>query len=169
MKNTQERGMVLIISLVVLLVLTILGTAAMKTTVVEERLTGFTRSKQISFDSSEAALRTGESAADNLPLGSSFGVSGLFAPNPASPVWLDSSLLASWVTLTPGTVTGVNQQPSYIMELTGAVPRDDNCALDVDASANQDCWRYNYRVTAQGSGLNTQTNSMVQSTLLSRK
>ena len=54
MKNTQERGMVLIISLVVLLILTILGTAAMKTTVVEERLTGFTRSKQISFDSSEA-------------------------------------------------------------------------------------------------------------------
>ena len=169
MKNTKESGMILIISLVVLLILTILGTAAMKTTVVEERLTGFTLSKQISFDSSEAALRTGESAADNLPLGSSFGVSGLFAPNPASPVWLDTSLLASWVTLTAGTITGVNQQPSYIMELTGAVPRDDNCALDVDASANQDCWRYNYRVTAQGSGLNTQTNSMVQSTILSRK
>ena len=55
MRNTQEGGMVLIISLVVLLILTILGTAAMKTTVVEERLTGFTRSKQISFDSSEAA------------------------------------------------------------------------------------------------------------------
>ena len=116
MKNTQERGMVLIISLVVLLILTILGTAAMKTTVVEERLTGFTRSKQISFDSSEAALRTGESVADTLPLGSAFGVSGLFAPNPTSPVWLDSSLISSWVTLTAGTVTGVNQQPSYIME-----------------------------------------------------
>ena len=161
--------MVLIISLVVLLILTILGTAAMKTTVIEERMTGFSRSKQISFDSSEAALRIGEGVADGLPLSAAFGVAGLFAPDPANPIWLDPTLLASWIPLSAGTVTGVNQQPSYIMELTGSVPRDGNCALDIDASANQDCWRYNYRVTAQGSGLNITTNSMVQSTVLSRK
>ena len=152
-----------------MLILTILGTAAMKTTVVEERLTGFTRNKQISFGSSEAGLRTGETVADGLPLSAPFGVSGLFAPNPAAPVWLDSTLLPSWISLGAGAVVGVNQQPRYIMEMTGSVPRDSNCALDIDASSNQDCWRYNYRVTSQGSGLNSNTTSMVQSTILSRK
>ena len=169
-RKGKEEGMVLIIALIVLLMLMILGTAAMKTTVMEERLSGFTRNKQLSFDSSETALRIGEGAADALPLTAPLaGAAGLFAPNPANPVWLDATVIPSWITLPGGAVAGVGQQPRYVLEATGSVPRDNNCALDAEASANQDCWRYTYRVTSQGTGLNNNTTSVVQSTILSRK
>ena len=168
--QSKEAGMVLVISLIVLLMLTILGTTAMKTSIVEERLSGFSRNKKMSFDSSETALRIGEAAADALLLSApQDGTNALFAPNPANPVWLNAALIASWVTLPGGSVTGVGVQPSYVLEMTGSQPRDNNCALDVDASSNQDCWRYSYRITGQGTGLNANTSSIVQSTILSRK
>ena len=161
--------MVLIITLIVLLMLMILGTTAMKTSVMEERSTGFTRNKQLSFDSSETALRVGEAAADALPLTAPLGIAGLFSPNPTNPVWLNAALIPAWVAVPGGAGVGVGQQPRYVLEATGSVPRDNNCALDAEASANQDCWRYTYRVTSQGTGLNNNTSSTVQSTILSRK
>tara|TARA_B100000900_G_C20380323_1_gene634287 strand:+ start:71 stop:559 length:489 start_codon:yes stop_codon:yes gene_type:complete len=162
--------MVLAICLIIMLILAILGSSAIKTTIVQERATGLTRNKQISFDSSEAALRFGEINADTISIGAATdGSVGLWLPDPTSPRWLDGAIKSSWITLPGGTISNVLEQPQYVMEFTGSIPRDDSCALDAEASANQDCWRYTYRVTAEGKGLNNDTLTTVQSTILSRK
>ena len=166
----KEKGMVLAISLIIMLILAILGSSAIKTTVVQERATGLTRNKQISFDSSEAALRLGEINADSISVGSATdGSVGLWLPDPTNPRWLNDSIKSSWITLPGGTISNVVEQPQYVMEFTGSIPRDQSCALDAEASANQDCWRYTYRITAEGKGQNSDTLSAVQSTILSRK
>ena len=167
--KSKQSGAALIVSLVMLTVMTLLGVSTVKMTVIGERMAGHFFNKQSSFDSSEAALREGEDESDAFPLyAPTDGTDGLYVPNPAGePVWSDTGTV--WETRSDSTLAGVAQQPQYISEYMGRVPRDDNCLLDSDASINQDCWRYAYRVSAQGWGANTNAQSITQSTILSRK
>ena len=57
---THERGMVLITSLIILLVLTLLGLASIQNTNMEERMAGNLRAENVAFQAAEAALRGGE-------------------------------------------------------------------------------------------------------------
>jgi type IV pilus assembly protein PilX len=60
-KNTsRQNGSVLIISLIVMLVLTILGVSGMKSSIVEEKMAGNVRDKQLAFQAAEATLREAE-------------------------------------------------------------------------------------------------------------
>ncbi|NOX76096.1 MAG: pilus assembly protein PilX [Gammaproteobacteria bacterium] len=56
----QQRGSVLLISLIVLLVMTLLGLSSMRTTVLEEKMAGNMRDSELAFQSAEAALRDAE-------------------------------------------------------------------------------------------------------------
>ncbi len=58
--HATQRGAVLIVSLIFLLLLTLIGTAAMRTTTLQERMAGNTRDINLSFQAAEAALRAGE-------------------------------------------------------------------------------------------------------------
>ena len=167
--KSKQSGAALIVSLVMLTVMTLLGVSTVKMTVIGERMAGHFFNKQSSFDSAEAALREGEDDSDSLPLyAPTDGTDGLYLPDPTGdPRWSDSATV--WEPRDDTTLPGVAQQPEYISEYLGGVPRDDNCLLDPDASINQDCWRYAYRVSAQGWGANTNAESMTQSTILSRK
>jgi type IV pilus assembly protein PilX len=66
MKNTapsiqaRQRGVVLVIALLMLLVLTVLGLAATRSTALEERMTANQNDKEVAFEAAEAALRYGE-------------------------------------------------------------------------------------------------------------
>ena len=64
---SRQRGVVLILALIILLALTILGVSGMSTTSMEERMAANTRDRQVGFQSAEAALREGEQfVANNL-------------------------------------------------------------------------------------------------------
>jgi type IV pilus assembly protein PilX len=56
-----QRGIVLYISLLLLLVLTLIGLAATRSTTSEERKAGIQRDQGLAFQAAEAALRDGES------------------------------------------------------------------------------------------------------------
>ena len=167
--RSKQSGATLIIALVMLLIMTLLGVSTVKTTVIGERMAGHFFNKQSSFDAAEAALREGEDNADAFPIfAPTDGTDGLYLPNPGgTPTWSDAATV--WQTRSDSTISGVAQQPQFIAEYLGGVPRDDNCLLDADASTNQDCWRYAYRLSAQGWGANTNAVSQTQSTVLSRK
>ncbi|MGH8292522.1 MAG: pilus assembly PilX family protein [Gammaproteobacteria bacterium] len=62
----HQQGVVLVVSLVLLLVLTILGIAAIQSTSLEERMAGNQRAHQLAFEAAEAALRQGEQALNGL-------------------------------------------------------------------------------------------------------
>ncbi len=53
----QQRGTVLVISLVILLIMTLVGIASMQTTVLEEKMTGNLRDQNMAFQAGEAGLR----------------------------------------------------------------------------------------------------------------
>ncbi|MEW6176401.1 PilX N-terminal domain-containing pilus assembly protein [Stutzerimonas frequens] len=58
--HSQERGAVLLVALVMLLLLTILGAAAMRDTNLQERMAGNMRDHNLAFQAAEAALRFAE-------------------------------------------------------------------------------------------------------------
>jgi type IV pilus assembly protein PilX len=58
--HSQQRGAVLIVSLIFLLLLTLIGTTAMRTTTLQERMAGNTRDVNLSLQATESALRAGQ-------------------------------------------------------------------------------------------------------------
>lgn len=62
------RGAALVTSLLLLVVLTIVGVTSLGNTVLQERMAGNTRARDISFQAAEAALRDGERYAQDNPV-----------------------------------------------------------------------------------------------------
>ncbi|MCX7100437.1 MAG: PilX N-terminal domain-containing pilus assembly protein, partial [Methylobacter sp.] len=56
-KAINQSGAVLIISLIMLLLLTLIGTTAMQTSTLEEKMAGNLRDRDIAFQAAESALR----------------------------------------------------------------------------------------------------------------
>lgn len=56
----RQTGAVLITALALLIVLTLLGLSGMQNTILEERMAGNYRDRQVAFEAAEAALREGE-------------------------------------------------------------------------------------------------------------
>lgn len=57
-----ERGAVLIVVLILLLIMTVLGLASLRGTLMEERMSAYLYDRSLSFQSAEAALRAAEDA-----------------------------------------------------------------------------------------------------------
>ncbi|MBC3957424.1 pilus assembly PilX family protein [Pseudomonas triticifolii] len=62
----HQRGMVLLVSLVFLLLLTLLGISSMQNATLQEKMAGSVTVRNLSFQKSEAVLRLGEAAIANL-------------------------------------------------------------------------------------------------------
>jgi type IV pilus assembly protein PilX len=56
----RQRGIVLLLGLIVLLVMTLIGLSAARSTLLEERMSGSTVDSHVAFQAAEAALRAGE-------------------------------------------------------------------------------------------------------------
>jgi type IV pilus assembly protein PilX len=76
---SRQRGVVLAVGLVILVVMTLLGVTAMRSSTVEEIMAGNLKDRNIAFQGAEAALRAGEAA---LQSGTTTASTAL--PNPAT-------------------------------------------------------------------------------------
>ena len=79
--TNKQRGTALIVSLLILIVLTILGVAAMSTNTMEEKMAGNSRKIDLAFQAAESALRDAQIDLTKNPL--SFPSPS--SPNPCSP------------------------------------------------------------------------------------
>lgn len=91
----NQRGAVLVVGLLLLLVLTLVGVASMQMTTLQERMAGNMREQEQAFQGAEAALRAGENFLRTTdPLPAFIGAGGLYPePDPASPLWVQK---ATW-------------------------------------------------------------------------
>ncbi len=163
---SRQRGVVLAIALIMLVILTLLGVSALQVTGLEERMTGNMRDRSLAFQSAEAALREGERQLDvpdsNLP---TFNDTNGFYTAPGEgdpPVWADyigASADSATFWSTNGrpyggadgdaSVDGVGAQPRYIVEELPYVP---GVGDSFEASLPQDQLPSYYRVTARATG-----------------
>ncbi len=156
----SQRGVALAIVLILLLVMTLLGLASLRGTLMEERMSANQVDRSLSFQAAEAALREGEAVAAGKPTMPGNGVlgsgctNGLCAiPDPANttPVWLDSTV---WTTAPTAVVDlgGKTASPQYIVELLADnVPPKGSCTTSGDVSPDAECsgTERRYRITAR--------------------
>ncbi|QSX77474.1 pilus assembly PilX family protein [Agrilutibacter solisilvae] len=149
----RQRGVTLVIVLILLLVVTLIALASLRGTLMEERMSANVLDRSLAFQAAEAALREGESVAAGKPALPAAGcAAGLCAiPNPAvAPVWTDEAIWAA----APEAVVQLGDKtakPRYIVELlANDVPPKGSCTTSGDVSETT-CsgTERRYRVTAR--------------------
>lgn len=144
-----ERGFALIACLIILLVLTVLGSAAMSGSIMQERMAGHIRDRDIAFQSAEAALREAEEFLSQATLPVFNGSDGLYQPAAAgaTPVWqgIDWSTDARTYS---GTLPDAADPPRYIIEeLPATLAQTGSVAADEPAMGAG-----MYRITVRATG-----------------
>jgi len=128
--NRNQQGAVLVVGLLILLLLTLIGTSAMQGTSMQERMSGNMRDRNLAFQAAEAALREAERAvrqgtATVIPLGSTVVVDPDESDTWSQPgdpafwadIFTDSDKHVDFrVTEYGGDLTGIFTQPMYVVE-----------------------------------------------------
>ena len=154
----SQHGVALAVVLILLVIMTLLGLAAMRGTLMEERMSANQIDRSLSFQAAEAALREGEVVASGKPPVGVMGsgcVNGLCAipdPTVVTPVWADGS--AVWTTAPSALVSlgGKTATPKYIVELLADnIPPKGSCTTSGDLSPDAECTgtERRYRITAR--------------------
>ncbi len=163
----NQRGVVLILALTILMILTLIGVSAMKTSSLQERMSGNARDYQTAFEAAEIALRAGEDylktislVADFSSTGGSAGATGKFTARAISApeAWQIESNWTSGNT-TSVTLANVSKDPEYIIEiLNSTYGKTQSITPGVPAPGSIEL----YRITARGYGKNPNTKVMLQ-------
>jgi type IV pilus assembly protein PilX len=134
--------------------MTLLGLASMRTTQLEERMTGNLVDRSLAFQAAEAALREAETRASSRPLPAGAGcVNGLCGPGDVeadTPAWKDATVWASAPTAITNLASAVDA-PRYIIELIASgIPPRGSCTTSEDVSSEV-CTgsEVRYRLTAR--------------------
>ncbi len=170
----KQRGWVLVIGLVVLVMLSIIAIALMRTTLLEEKMAGATRDINLSFQAAETALWGAERFIDNQPSESAFKWSdpGLYAKDDSEPSNLFSQ--SNWdletdaieyddATLVRPDGKGVSAEPRYMIKIVGE--SGDEGSLNIGGYGETDLSQKSviYRITARGTGGNDNTQTVLRS------
>lgn len=177
MSNTrpfnQQRGVVLIVSLVILVLITLIAVTGMRITMNEERMAGNIRDRSLAFQAAEAALRDAEVFLANPgvtmpPTATAFpGSSGLLNLNDAEPDYYQPT---SWVAGTSQDYTGlalpsVRTAPRFIVKYIGA--RQELPSAGVVGSPNYVAQAseivHLFKITARGTGQTDNAQVILQS------
>ena len=151
---SRQRGVTLVVVLILLLVVTLIALASLRGTLMEERMSANVLDRSLSFQAAEAALREGESVAVDKDTvwpasGCTKGVCG--KPDPAAaPVWDDEAV---WADAPEAVVTlgDKTAKPRFIVELLADdVPPKGTCTTSGDVSETTCSGiERRYRVTAR--------------------
>jgi type IV pilus assembly protein PilX len=151
-----QRGAILVVSLLLLLVLTILGVSSMQGTTLEESMAYATRDRNVALQSAEAALRAGEAYIETITSPSALtGSNGLYRRADTEPDYMNPatwSSTANHVAITPP--TGSSSAQYFIKEtgLIAGVAGAMNMSGYGDNTGSGDVTTI--RVTARGTGGN---------------
>lgn len=170
--NHAQRGFVLVVGLVILLVLTLIGVSAMRGTTLEEHMAGNTQERDLAFQAAEAALRASEQfVADNATktaLTSSSGYTNC-AQNTSTnhcppPVWqqvfpVGQTPSSSDVNSYTGSLDGASAY--YIVEKLNIPPQPGCSSVSQAATGNGGHPTY-YRLTSEGIGKDGHTSVVLQ-------
>lgn len=176
-KVKKQSGAILVLSLVLIIVLTLIGITAMKTSTFEERMAFNLQDSNLAFQAAESALREAERTIDaktalphELPCPDDGGCSSIEVLISSSTAFDDvddfrSMSYSSWVSNgqeISNAVSGTAANARYIIREVRFVPDSLNVGHGVPPG------RYLYEITAIGVGETDRAEKVLQSTFLRR-
>lgn len=167
-RRLRQRGMILIVSMILLLVMTILALTVGQTSRMQERMTGNFRDSDLSFQAAEAGLRGAEqflwsqlsqpvtcgAAPCNVYQADTFDDTDLRVQDETW--WLENG--REYGVADAHDVTGVEEDPRYVIEELGFTPFSLTVGKGVPAG------RTFYRNSARGYGGTKSAQAVVEST-----
>lgn len=160
-----QRGAVLVVALVMLVVLTVLGIGTSRNSLIEERLTGNTQDSGIAFQVAEASLREGERFLQQPVLPYFDDADGLYRPAPPdeNPLWVSidwegETRVYEGTATAPGSLSRA-EASYFIEELPRVITPGESLAADTPVDEP----RF-FRVTSRGVGATGNTTAVLQST-----
>lgn len=151
----RQRGVSLLVALILLVLMTVLGLAALRTTSLQEHMSANMIDRTAQFQAAESALRQAETAITNGVTVPSNGCSAGVCATPvagAADRWLDSSF-TGWQSS-----NGTGNRDSaittrYIIEYMGDGAYGPNCNVSQSTEASDiNCDMLRYRITASSAG-----------------
>ena len=161
-----QKGSVLLVSLIMLLLLTLVAVAGMQGTILQERMTGNLRDRGLAFQAAEAALREAEDFLEGGPGANFNNANGLYEINNASrPDWdTRNTNDGSGAIEYTGNFTGVADQPKYYIEEIATL---QPAGTETETGVALPPVSY-YRITAFGFGGSANTSVVLTSIYRSR-
>lgn len=149
----RQRGVALLTVLMLLLVMTLLGLASLRGTLLEERMSASVFDRGLMFQAAEAALRQAEaiaatSKASDYTAACTGGLCGI--PNPTNAAqYVDRWLMAAppYVNATEVDSGGLKVTPEYFIEYMGEGTNWPGC--DREIPQHPSCLTPRYRITAR--------------------
>lgn len=167
---TQQRGAVLVISMIILLILTMLGVTSMRSTSLEERMAGNARDRHIAFEAAESALIDAENFLETVATTGDFdldGTDGLYNDDASL---TDIETYVDWAGGNPakgfatanniGSSEGLATSPKYVIQFISSFGTDvDRSNLNNYGQGIGGGKTGLFRITARGTG--SSNNSIV--------
>ncbi|PKM06655.1 MAG: pilus assembly protein [Gammaproteobacteria bacterium HGW-Gammaproteobacteria-4] len=147
----RQRGVALVVVLILLLVMTLLGLASMRGTLLEERMSGNMVDRGLAFQAAEAALREAEALLVPTPpafpaVGCTNGLCAQPVPALGVPERAVDPAFAGWRTAVADVGT-LAVQPQFIIEALG--PGDTWLGCSNSTPIPLQCEVARYRITAR--------------------
>jgi len=172
----KQKGVVLVLGMLMLIILTLIGLTGMQMTTFEEKMAGNLKDKNSAFQAAEAALMAAETNIENNVI-----TTGIFDTDGTDGFYDDSKeeiwKLVDW----EGTDSGndnevitysafdstykVTSSPKYVLEHYASVMDEiDGLNLDNYGAGTGAGVTEMFRITARGTGLNDNTRVILQTT-----
>lgn len=167
----SQAGAVLAVSLVFLVILTLVGVSAMQNTLLEEKMAGNVKDRNLAFQNAESAVREAELFIEGIvSLGGFNGTSGLYGLTDAEP---DYGAAATWTTASKNVQSssdfGAYASPRYFIKQYTIVTGTE-AALNLsgygDNKGSGDVTIFN--ITARGTGGGQDTAEVILRTYYGR-
>ena len=160
----NQRGSILIVSLMILVVLTMIGVSSMSTTSLQERMAGNFRDRQIAFQAAELALAYAEDFANtNINSASIFNDTNGYYSQYNGPTSFNAFNASWWTTTTsqalPTAITQVRTQPRFVIEYRGDIGQEEGTSINLSGYGESTGGGQisNFRVTVRATGLSANT------------
>ncbi|SIQ38978.1 pilus assembly PilX family protein [Marinobacterium stanieri] len=153
----KHQGSALVVAMIMLVLIGIIGVGSMQTTTMEEKMSGNTRDKNISFQAAEAGLRNREA-----------WLQAQLSPPAPNDDWIFDDDIDWDAPFIYGTdndtddLTNVNAQPQMVIEEMEFIP--DDLVTGYDIRKGRDI----YRVMSQGTGQSPNSITTLESTFAKR-
>ncbi|MBU1265774.1 MAG: pilus assembly PilX family protein [Thiobacillus sp.] len=154
----RQSGMALITGLIFMVVLTLLALAAMRTTTLEERMSGNASDRDLAFQAAEAALRAGEQAVSGATT-PAFALGTAYTPRIAAGTLSTYWPTHPWATQSVAVwqPAGTSAAPRFVIE---EMPATACAGGSLAVGPTPECGVY--RVTARGVGRSANTMVILQ-------
>jgi len=169
--HSKQKGSILIISLLILVVLTMIGVSSMSSSGLQERMAGNFRDRQIAFQSAEVAVAYAEEHLKSIISNSLFNDTDGYYEFKSGPTSRNAFETATWWTSAdsiefPTNISEVRTKPRFTIEYRGDVAAGNNTSGNFGSNYNDNGAGgelATYRITARGTGLSDSTVVIIQS------